>query len=93
VTLEWTGPVANSEELQEGTNVTLANGGQYFAHFPDGQDEVVSLVPSDQYPSYQATIGQRNYFDERMNGLWGIVIISGSAAFLILSMAYMPHRG
>lgn len=93
VTLEWTGPVANSEELQEGTNVTLANGEQYFAHFPDGQDEAVMLVSVDQYESYQATVSQRDYLGERVNGLWGIVIISGSAAFLILSMAYMPHRG
>ena len=91
VTLEWTGPVDRSEELQEGTNVTLANGQQYFAHFPS--DHAVSLVPVDQYDDYQNTVSKREYFNERMNGLWGVVIVSGSAAFLVLSMAYLPHRG
>ena len=91
VTLEQFGPAVNTVELNEGTNVTLANGDQYFAHFPN--DHAVSLVPIEQYDDYQDTISQQDYFDERVNGLWGIVIVSFSAAFLILSMAYMPHRG
>jgi hypothetical protein len=91
VALEWTGPQENSVDLQDGANVTLANGQQYFAYFPD--DHTVSLVPIDQYDSYAQTVSEREYFHERMNGLWGVVIISGSAAFLILTMAYMPHRG
>lgn len=91
VTLEWTAPMDKSEELSEGTNVTLAGGNQYFVHFPN--DHAVSLVPSEQYGSYDQTVSQRDYFDERINGLWGIVIVSFSAAFLILTMAYMPNRG
>ena len=49
VTLEHVGPMSRSAELQEGTNVTLANGQQYFAHFPT--DKQVTLVPIDHYPS------------------------------------------
>ena len=91
VTLTWTGPASRSTELTEGANVTLAGGQGYFVHFPSS--EVVSLVPSDQYPDYSQTLAEQSYFTERINGLWGIVIISGVAAFLILSMAYMPNRG
>ena len=91
ITLEWTGPVDNSVDLQEGTNVTLANGDTFFAHFPN--EEAVSLVPVEQYDQYESTVSQRGYFDERVNGLWGVVIIAWSAAFLVLSMAYLPHRG
>ena len=90
-TLAWTGPQSRSAELQEGANVTLANGQRYFAHFPN--DHAVSLVPIGQYGDYAATLAERSYFDERINGLWGIVIVSGLAAFLVLSMAYMPSRG
>lgn len=91
VTLEWTAPSSRTAELQEGTNVTLANGQQYFAHFPN--EETLQIVPSDQYVDYEQTNAERTYFNERISGLWGIVIISGLAAFIVLSAAYMPTRG
>lgn len=90
VTLEWTGPMSRSAELQEGANVTLAGGDRYFAHFPSDQE--VQLVPIDQYDDYVATQNERTYFDERINGLWGIVIIGGTAAFLVIAGAYLPKR-
>lgn len=92
VTLEWTASESQSAELQEGANVTLASGQQYFAHFSD-DEEHVSLVSVDQYGDYAHTEQARSYFQERLNGLWGIVIISGFAAFLVLSAAYLPNRG
>lgn len=91
VTLAWTAPMDKSAELSEGTNVTLAGGSEYFAHFPN--DHAASLVPVEQYGGYDHTVSKRDYFDERINGLWGIVIVSFSIAFLVLSMAYMPNRG
>lgn len=80
-----------SVDLSEGQNVTLANGGQYFAHFPD--DGSVEIVPVEQYGSYAATVDEREYFHERINGLWGIVLISGIAAVVLISTAYLPVRG
>jgi hypothetical protein len=89
-TVEWTAPRDNTVELTEGGNVTLANG-QYFAHFPD--EEAVQVVSTDQYGAYQATLNDQAYFHERTNGLWGISILSGIAAVLMLGMAYLPVRG
>ena len=89
-TVEWIAPRERSVELAEGGNVTLS-GQQHFAHFPD-QDTVI-LASSDQYGGYQDTLSGQEYFHERKNGLWGISILSGIAAVLMLGMAYMPNRG
>ncbi|PSP94222.1 hypothetical protein BRC91_06495 [Halobacteriales archaeon QS_4_62_28] len=91
VQLEWTGAKEQSVELGEGQNVTLTNGQQYFAHYT-GEEEV-KLVPSNQYGDYAQTTDARHTFDERVNGLWGIVIVSFLSALTVLSTAYLPVRG
>ncbi|WP_058993168.1 hypothetical protein [Haloarcula sp. CBA1127] len=89
-TLEWFAPRENTVELSEGGNVTL-NEQQFFTHFPD--HSTVQIVPIQQYDQYQATLDQQDYFHERKNGFWGVSILSGIAAVLMLGMAYMPVRG
>jgi len=89
-TLEWTAPRDNEVELTEGANVTLGGQG-YFAHFPD--HHTVQLIDSDQHVAYQQTLDEQDYFHERKNGLWGISILSGVGAVLMLGMAYLPNRG
>jgi hypothetical protein len=91
VTLEWVGAKSRTAELEEGANVTLADGQQYFAHFPG--DKAVQVVDIDQYGDYAETLAAQSYFTERKNGLWGVVILSGFGAFMILAAAYMPTRG
>ena len=90
MTVEWFAPEDRTAELAQGGNVTL-QGQQYFAHFPDEQS--VMVISSDQYSAYQATLDRQDYFHERTNGLWGISILSGIAAVLMLGMAYLPNRG
>ncbi|MFB6307796.1 MAG: hypothetical protein ABEH35_00560 [Haloarculaceae archaeon] len=90
VTLEWTGEKGQSVELTEGSNVTL-NGQTYFAHFPDSSS--VQLVPTSEYDTYSTQRARIDYFHERMSGLWGITILSGIVAVLLLSTAYLPVRG
>jgi hypothetical protein len=89
-TLEWFAPRENTIELSEGGNVTL-NEQQFFTHFPD--HSTVQIVPIQQFDQYQATLDQQDYFHERKNGIWGVSILSGIAAVLMLGMAYMPVRG
>ncbi|WP_324759972.1 hypothetical protein [Haloarcula montana] len=89
-TLEWIAPRDRSAELSEGGNVTLDDG-RYFAHFPD--QSTVQLVPIDQYGAYEEDLARQDYFHERKNGLWGISILSGIGAVLVLGMAYLPVRG
>jgi len=90
--LTWTGESGEEMvELSEGGNVTLANGETYFAHFPD--ETTVQVTNADQYGVYTAALADQDYFKERMNGFWGISILSGMAAVLMLGMAYLPVRG
>lgn len=89
-TVEWIAPNERSVELSEGGNVTLADG-TYFAHFPD--HSTVQVVSIEQYDDYRNTLSDQAYFHERKNGFWGVSILSGIAAVLMLGMAYLPHRG
>jgi len=92
VQVEWIAPQENTVELSEGQNVTLANGQQYFAHYEHGGDSV-QVVPADQYGQYATTNDEQHSFQQRLNGLWIVVIVSGTAAVMILSSAYLPIRG
>lgn len=89
--IQWTTNETQTVELREGSNVTIANGQQYFAHFPN--PETFILVPSEQYDEYTHTIALREAFHSRIKGFWGIAIISVLAALSIISMSYLPHRG
>lgn len=88
VLLTWTGPRENTMTFAEGENVTVG-GTQYVATFPS--NSTVKL--STQVAEYQNQLRAQHYFTERMNGLWGIIIISGIAAMLVIALAYMPFRG
>jgi hypothetical protein len=91
VTLTWTGTENNTAELSQGANVTIS-GQTYLVNFPD--TESVQLLPTDQYyDSYEQQLATIDAYQERTNGLWGIVILSGVAATLLLMTAYLPTRG
>jgi uncharacterized Zn finger protein len=90
-TLRWTGTAGRSVVMTEGTNATLGDGDQYFAHFPD--ESSVRIVSSESFGGYNETAQARDYFGERRAGLWGITILSGFAAVILLGAAYLPVRG
>jgi hypothetical protein len=87
VVVEWTGPRTNTVSLAEGSNVTL-NGQRFVVHF---RGEAVQLSP--QVEKYQEDRARQDYFQERRNGLWGVTLLSGMAAMLIVGLAYLPVRG
>lgn len=94
--LVWTGEFEGTVDLEEGSNVTLAGGEVYFAHFKGHGEEVDGVVISntqENYPIYSQAVDRQEYFHERMNGLWGIVIISAIAVILLVALAYMPVKG
>ncbi|PSP88521.1 hypothetical protein BRC90_07220 [Halobacteriales archaeon QS_4_69_34] len=88
VTLAWTGPEEITEELEEGTNVTLG-GQELVAHFPDNE----TLVLSRNVATYQEEVRAVEDYNERLAGFWGIIIISGLTVILLVGMAYLPVRG
>lgn len=88
VTLQWTGERTNTVSFEEGGNATLGDDRTFVAHFPS--NGTVELA--ENYQDYQSDLDRVEYFNERVNGLWGVVIVSGLAVVLLIGMAYMPSR-
>ncbi|MEF8886792.1 MAG: hypothetical protein V5A30_03225 [Haloarculaceae archaeon] len=89
-TLSWTTSVTNRIPLEEGGNVTL-NGQQHFVHFPS--EEQVQILPIEEYyGTYQSQLAEIDYFEERRNGVWGVVILAFLAGLVLLATAYMPVK-
>jgi hypothetical protein len=88
-TLAWTGPKTTTLSLSDEGNVTLGpNDRQFLAHFPDNE----TLVLTDDYESYRAQQDQMADFTRFKNGFWGVSIVSGVSAVLLIGLAYMPSR-
>jgi hypothetical protein len=90
VQLSWTAPRANSISISESANVTLGSNPEttYVAHFPDAS----TLVLSQDFAGYQASLDAQAYYQERVNGLWGVVVAAGTVAVLLTMFAYLPSR-
>jgi hypothetical protein len=89
-TLEWDDPGNETVGLEDGGNVTL-NGQQYFVHFEDNSS--VQILPADQYyGEYQSDQADIQAYDERINGLWGIVLLSLVATIILVAAAYLPNK-
>ncbi|WP_435076264.1 hypothetical protein [Halococcus sp. AFM35] len=87
-TLAWEGRLTRSQDFEEGSNVTLG-GTTYVAQFPTNS----TVTLSQNVSGYQAEQAAVTQFNNRILGLWGVVIISLFAAILIVALAYMPVRG
>ncbi|MFB6129041.1 MAG: hypothetical protein ABEJ47_04680 [Halorhabdus sp.] len=90
VTLAWTGTRTKTVRFSEGANITLA-GQPYFTHFSSPSQ--VQILPQETYDTYQQQLADRRYFTERQNGLWGVTILSGLVAAMLLAIAYLPQKG
>lgn len=86
VTLAWTGPKTLETSASAGENVTLG-GETYLVYVQDGE----AIVTGD-FQGYQDSQNRIDYYHERINGLWGVVIVAGIGAFLLLALSYMPSR-
>jgi len=87
VLLTWTAVRNNTVSASEGGNVTLSDT-TYVAHFPDAG----TLVLSQDFAGYQHSLEAQSYFEERVSGLWGVTIVSGLVAVLLIMFAYLPSR-
>lgn len=86
--LTWQATEEMQSTVAEGGNVTLGDT-QLTAHFPSSS----TLELTSNYEDYSEDAHAIDEFHQRINGLWGVSILSGLAAVLLLSMAYLPHRG
>lgn len=89
VLISWRGPVTHNASASHGGNVTLGPDEQLFvAYFPDND----TLELTSDVEGYQDQLDVRSSFHTRVNGLWGISILSGLAAVFLIGAAYLPSR-
>jgi hypothetical protein len=89
-TARWNALRVNAVETKGAQNVTL-NGQQYFGYFADGS--AISLFDNpDGYDAYSQEVAESAYFDERINGFWGVAILSLIAAGFVSAVAYLPRK-
>lgn len=86
-TLAWTAPRDESVDLAEGEEVEL-DGRQFVASFP----EPGTLVLDPDVQAYQRQQAVIATYHERVNGLWGVSILSALSALSILGLSYLPSR-
>jgi len=89
VVLSWREPVEHEVSAAEGNNVTLGPDERTFvAHFPDNG----TLQLSSNLGAYQAELDVQATYTDRVNGLWGVSILSSLATVLLIGLAYLPSR-
>lgn len=96
--LVWTAPQTNDVPMSEGDEVTLGPDGNnetYVAHFEqrnvDGEQQPV-VVLSQDVQGYQNQVAEINDFNERIAGLWGVVIISVITVLMLIAFAFLPPK-
>jgi hypothetical protein len=91
VRLSWAAPGEETITVSAGENQTV-NGVEYFAHFPN--ENRVQILRSDQhYGTYVGELGAIEYWNERQNGVWGVVILSFITGVVLVATAYLPVKG
>ncbi|WP_332897761.1 MULTISPECIES: hypothetical protein [unclassified Haladaptatus] len=88
VTVDWFAPKTNTIELSQGGNVTLS-GESYVANFVS--EEEVQLSPN--YDEFAAQEHEITEFEDTINGLWGVTILSLLSVIFMVTFAYLPNKG
>ena len=97
-TLAWTAPRTVETSFGEGENVTLGppdNNETSVAHFVQRKVDgnTTTLLQLSPNPSaYQKQVGEINHFNERISGLWGVVILSVVTVVLLFGLAFLPNK-
>jgi len=87
VPVSWTAPRTNELSLPHEANVTLA-GEQFFVYYVSDSE----LVLESDYSVYDRQTDQMAQQDRLTSGLWGISILSGLTAVVLVGMAFLPSR-
>ncbi|MFC4548868.1 MULTISPECIES: hypothetical protein [Halorussus] len=90
-TLAWNAPKTNQVSLSEGGAVDLGpptDNRTFVAHFPGNGN----VVLSPNVDGYQQQVQDINHFNERIAGLWGVVILSFLTVVLLVGLAFLPNK-
>lgn len=87
VTVTWTAPREQTTSLNHLENATLGEQ-TYLVFFPNND----TVYLTQQFDAYDRQTTEIDQHHDHVNGLWGVSILSGLAAFALLGMAYLPSR-
>ena len=90
VVLEWTAPRTNEVSAGNDQNVTL-NEEPYIVHF-ENNDTVRLGEGEAAREQLQEAERTSDRFQERINGVWGVTLGSGTALVLLVALAFLPRK-
>ncbi|WP_227133217.1 head-tail joining protein [Halorubellus salinus] len=90
VVLEWTAPRTNSFSTTNNQNLSL-NEQPYVVHFKNN-DTVLLGEGQAAREQLRDSIRMNDRFHDRINGVWGVTIGSGSTLVLLIALAFLPRK-
>ena len=87
VPVSWIAPRTDELSLSHESNVTLA-GQQFFVYFTGDS----TVVLESDYAVYDRQTEEMAQQTRITNGLWGVSILSGLTAAVLVGMAFLPSR-
>jgi len=88
VTITWFQDETNSDDLQQGEMIELADGTEYLTFFP-GQNTVMLTQDTT---SYDAQVESQHQFADRVQGLTYTIVTSMLFVFSLVAFAFLPSR-
>lgn len=90
VELRWRAPRVNTVRANQASNVTL-NGREFFGYFT-GESTMSLYENPDGWQTYREEVETEAFFNERINGLWAVTLLSLISAILLSAAAFLPRR-
>ncbi|XVH32716.1 hypothetical protein ACNS7O_05885 [Haloferacaceae archaeon DSL9] len=88
VIVTWQADSEESASFSDGETITLAGGDEYIVAFAD--EDTIYLT--DDQEAYQAQVDEISQFDQRIEGLWYVVVLTGAISFFLVALAFLPPR-
>jgi hypothetical protein len=83
----------NSVPLADGSTVALGpNDVEYLVHLQDNTTVQLLENTSSTWNTYQSELAVIDNYNERMAGLWGVVILCFAASLILGATAYLPVK-
>jgi len=87
VAVSWTTDESNSQELEAGDTITLADT-TYTAYFTGSN----TLELTDDTEAYEASVAEQETFSQQVTGLRWVTFTAGFIAMLLIMFAFLPSR-
>ena len=88
VTVSWMADESNSQTLEAGDTMTLADNSSYTAYFTGSN----TVELTDNTDAYQAAVTEQETFSQRVTGLRWVTFTAGFIAMLLIMFAFLPSR-